>query len=76
MKRSQMIEEIEVILENMQLELFGNCVGCRSYAEKILENMEEAGMLPPTQSPSLIPDTLNGGLKHGPALRVWDEETS
>lgn len=45
-----------------------------SQAELILRNLEASGMLPPTQVPSLVEDTYNGGIKHGPAQRIWDKE--
>jgi hypothetical protein len=44
-------------------------------AKNLLDFIEkELGMLPPTQTCKMVPDTYHGGEKHGPAQRVWDEE--
>lgn len=40
----------------------------------VLEAIEEAGMLPPVQNPSLVEDTYHGGQKHGPAQHIWNKE--
>lgn len=68
MKRSQ---TVKILVESM---------GCYDSWEQqcdyMLKQLEDAGMLPPIQNPSLIEDTYHGGQKHGPTLRVWDEENS
>lgn len=65
MKRSEMLKIIEKALNWPE--------GCSPI--DVLDVVEEAGMLPPVQAPSLVPDTYNGhGMKHGPCQRVWDKE--
>ena len=69
MKRSEMIELIKAKMN------FSSGDDENDVANRILMSIEEAGMLPPTQAPSLVPDTYNGhGTKHGPCQRVWDDE--
>lgn len=69
MKRSEMIDKLE-----------GKLVAELSYSftreeiSDILKIIEEEGMLPPTQTCKLVPDTYRGGMKHGPCQRIWDEE--
>ena len=71
MKRSKMLKIIEDTLdENYSSQNNYNDIA----AKEILKAIEEAGILPPVQSPSFVEDTYNGGLKHGPSMRVWDEE--
>jgi hypothetical protein len=73
MKRSEMINVIlEAARKNGLYDAFHGTDEDKTGAA-ILNSIEEAGMLPPTQSPSLI-DLPDGTQKHGPALRVWDEE--
>ena len=70
MKRSEMLSDIVDVLENYA----GNdCSPHLDVAELILSRIEEAGMLPPTNTCKLIPDELRGGVKHSPAKREWDE---
>ena len=71
MKRSKMIEVICDAYNNVKC---GDEIMTEFLANNILESIEESGMLPPTQECKLVPDELRGGIKHGPALRVWDEE--
>lgn len=70
MKRTEMRSKIAALLEKHK----NNCCGPHDVARYVLELVEEAGMLPPTQTCKLIEDTVRGGLKHGPSERVWDEE--
>jgi hypothetical protein len=72
MKRSLMIAKLAeyVALIKQEPAMYDDL----SDAEVLLQIVEiENGMLPPTQSPSIVDDG-NGGQKHGPALRIWDNE--
>jgi hypothetical protein len=77
MTRKEMLKKIEVALENS----FGGDpdTGETLYphtdymAYVVLKTVEELGMLPPNNACKLIPDG-NGGFKHNPTLREWDEE--
>lgn len=72
MKRSEMIE----LMHDTLYKNYGHSDLDLSIpeVEKLLTLIEESGMLPPIQTPSLVEDTYNGGTKHGPAQRVWDKE--
>lgn len=78
MKRSEAIDKlIQKVISPYEIITKENydCGIYKDRAKRLLDFIEkELGMLPPVQSPSLILDTLNGGTKHGPAQRVWDEE--
>lgn len=71
MKRSDMLMKLQSFFEYDILECAHDAA---ISATRVLDIIEEAGMLPPVQNPSLVEDTYNGGEKHGPALRVWDKE--
>ena len=44
-------------------------------ASQILQRMEDRGMLPPTNTCRVIPDTSpRGGFKHSETKREWDSE--
>lgn len=71
MKRSEALDLIEKAIYQSRSK-GGDTVS--DFAKAVLDRAEELGMIPPVQSPSMVEDTYNGGLKHGPAQRVWDKE--
>lgn len=72
MKRSEALDKMAYFLERRIA--IGTGVLQTAGPEFMDFLIKELGMLPPTQAPSLVEDTRNGGIKHGPAERVWDEE--
>lgn len=68
MKRSEMLKKITSIVGDPWIFLEPH-----EYAAKVLDAIEEAGMLPPTNTCKLIPDG-KGGEKHSESKRAWDEE--
>jgi hypothetical protein len=65
MRRSEMLKLISQHVDDGDLN--------QSPEEKVLDALEKAGMLPPVQTCVLV-DCEDGTQKHGPTLRVWDEE--
>ena len=57
MKRSEMINKIEILLETI------GYVGPSNSGEKVMDLIEKAGMLPPTES-----------TWHSPVSYIWDKE--
>lgn len=73
MKRSEAIQFIKSCLGDIDACSQSYCEQVDDAAVSILNQLEELGMLPPIQAPSLV-DCPDGTQKHGPSLRVWDEE--
>jgi hypothetical protein len=71
MKRSEMVELIRAAVQESNAD-FGWYE--TEQAEFVLKAIEEAGILPPTNTCKLIPDETKGGTKHSPSERKWDDE--
>lgn len=68
MKRSEMVVLIaEHLIEPKSEDLM-------VVASQILKRIEDRGMLPPTNTCKLVPDTNRGGFKHSETKREWDSE--
>lgn len=72
MKRSQMLAIIRATLRNYGVEPCPNKHD--DMAEDILNTVEEFGMLPPTNTCTIVPDEVHGGFRHSETKRAWDEE--
>ena len=72
MKRSEMVDKIKQHLLCYDLDLDDEELEDEAYF--ILSIVENNGMLPPTSTCKLVPDTYHGGIKHGPIGHNWDDE--
>jgi len=72
MKKSEMITDILNTYHSSQR---GGMSEMSDYErmERILNRLEELGMLPPIGKVTVIPDP-KGGFKHSETKRAWDEE--
>ena len=67
MKRSEMVQLIGYYFNDHDFE------NEEEAGEAVLEMIERMGMLPPTNTCRVISDG-NGGFKHSPTAREWDDE--
>lgn len=75
MKRSEMISFMAKTWKQYCKEIGPDNAGVGSACRHLLTAMEKEGMLPPIAPCGLVEDTYNGGLKHGPTERRWEDET-
>lgn len=71
MRRTEMIKVMKCVFETCTNDLD---YGLDKTLDKVLEAIEENGMLPPNQTVTIIRDENGEPIRHGPCLPGWDNE--